>query len=112
MDIGSILAGLGGAATILKQVFDLFNSGLEATKNAQQTFAAGERLLQPPADTPETPEQATARARALADLLRSYALFGLLEYLLWATRATLAVVVFAQWTRFGMHLISRRPDRG
>lgn len=74
----------------IKVALDVRKTSLDATEAATEMFNSGKKLLH--IDTPDKDEEPVtdpevARAHAAADLIRSYAFFGLLEYLLWATRA-------------------------
>lgn len=51
-------------------------------------------------------DREVARAHAAADLIRSYALFGLLEYLLWATRAVVVMWAVMHWIDSAMRRFS------
>lgn len=129
MDLGHIFAslGIGGAFTAiggfiywLRQVLGLTKE-LETTKTAQDAFGAGQRLLRLP-NAPKRPDQdeqsqsgpidaqEIERARAAADLLRSYIPFGFLEYLLWATRAVVLVTVMLKLLDFFARRYPPKPQ--
>ncbi len=93
--LAAIIAALAGLP-ILKQLIDVVNGSLDLTKKVREDlFHDSEKALQ----QPDSDEHAVERARAAADLLRSYALFGFLEYLLWLGKALVLLNVLAQWFR-------------
>ncbi len=107
---GPVFAIIGGVIFWLRQMLGLTKE-LETTKTAQDAFGAGQRLLRLPG-APKRPDQGEQdqsgavdsqdieRARATADLLRSYIPFGFLEYLLWTTRAVVLVTVMLKLLDF------------
>jgi len=107
IDFGGIIAGIVAAFSLFKSLLDFTKTGLDTTKTAQEVFKREEEPLR----LPGADDKAVERARAMADLLRSYALFGFLEYLLWATRNVLLIVTFwkmlASWERL---LSSKKRD--
>src|SRR5438876_1038852 len=85
-------------ATILPQLFNWFNQGLNTTKTATDTFVSVQKLLpqihrgkdEPKAEDEETdlpPDYAAERVRAASDMMRSYVVFGFLEFAVWAGKA-------------------------
>ncbi len=96
INVGAIIAWIVAAFPVLKLVLDFTKEGLDATKTAQEVFKREEEPLQ----LPSADDKAVERARAMADLLRSYALFGFLEYLLWATRGVLLIATFWKMLTF------------
>jgi len=81
---------------ILKQLSDFINSGLTATKTAQDIMKEGGKTV----DQIGTDSTAEARARAAADFLRSYSLFGLLELFLWIGKAVFIAFLYHRWLTY------------
>jgi hypothetical protein len=78
---------------------------LTATKTAQEIMTAGGKTV----DEIETDTTAEARARAAADFLRSYALFGLLELGLWIGKGVFMAFLYHRWLT---HVERRQQTRG
>ncbi len=93
--IGPVIVGI-------RQFLGLTQDTIKTTQSATEALNAGKRLLHISADDAdagadqdtgsEPTDRDVERARAMADLIRSFAIFGFLEYLLWATRAVLMLV--------------------
>ncbi len=105
MDVGAIIAAISAFFASLGAAIGFTKNALDTTKSATELFDSGKRLLHiaepdesEAADTEAPPTDAeVARARAAADLIRSYAVFGFLEYLLWATRAIIVMLALTRW---------------
>ncbi len=83
---------------ILKSLLDMGKQGLDMTKTAQDIFnPANQQLKEDTADTPAD------RAYAAAALIRSIAIMGFLEYLLWATK----IVGFMVFCNMTMKFVDR-----
>jgi len=105
LDIGAIIAAIGGVFAWLGAAIGFTKNALDTTKSATELFDSGKRLLHiAEPDTSKSPETEVPptdieveRARAAADLIRSYAFFGFLEYLLWATKAIVVILALTRW---------------
>lgn len=103
MHWAEIVAWLAGIRQALGFIRDVLGAkkDFETTKGATAVFDVGKRLLRIPApdiddetaakDAAAVDELSIKRARAAADLIRSYSLFGALEYMRWATQAALII---------------------
>ncbi len=78
---------------LLKPLSDFINSGLNATKVAQDILKEGGKTV----DQIGTDNTAEARVRASADYLRSYSLFGLLELSLWIGKGVFIAFLYHRW---------------
>jgi len=69
------------------------------------------RLRQSRTATTGQDPQAIERTRAAADLVRSFALFGFLEYLLWATQAVFLFLIVAEVRKMADRFADLFPSR-
>lgn len=93
--------------TSAPRIFDVLTKGLDTTKKATDAIEAGQKLLpiihrgehEPETgNEPDiTPDQASERVYALAALMRSYAIFGFLEFALMVVRLLAIYLMYAKW---------------
>jgi hypothetical protein len=96
--MGVIVAILGPILTFLtfsKPILDWLNSAFDFRKNTGDLFAAANDPLQD--TTSAADDHVIERAHAAADLLRAYSRFGFLEYLIWMSRAVIALLFISRW---------------
>lgn len=104
---------------ILPNLYTWFNSGLNTTKTATETFTSMQKLLpqihrgkdelKEEGEGPDlSPDYAAERARAGADMMRSYAVFGFLEFAVWAGKAIFAYLMFSRLLDYMQRLWSRK----
>lgn len=89
------------------QAFPYFKSGMETTKLATDTVDSVRKmfpLIKRGDDEPIgddeielPPDYAAERVHAAADLLRSYAFFGLLETIVWIAKMTFTYLLIARY---------------
>ena len=103
MNPAEIVTIIGGALGWLGAAIGFTRNTLDTTKAATDVFETGKNLLHIGSGTdvaakaePVT-DIAVQRARAAADLIRSYTVFGFLEYLLWATKLVVGVWALMRW---------------
>lgn len=73
----TIFGGIVTALPWIKQLFDLFKSGLETTKTAQEIFKKGNEDVVAATENKEGTN--LERAQVAGELLRSFAWFGAIE---------------------------------
>lgn len=94
IDIPTILAW---ALTIFRWLQELLGFGkgaLETAKTAKELFEGVQEQVSSKDEKEQ--EKGLERARIVSELLRSYALFGFLEYLYRTTMALLALIIIRQ----------------
>lgn len=116
IDWGEFLRWL---VTLGPQFYNWLNSGLNTTKNATDAFNGLQKLLpqifrgkdEPKEEGEEPdlpPDYAVERVRAGADMMRSYAVFGFLEFAAWAGKAIFAYLMFSRLLDYMQCLWSRK----
>jgi hypothetical protein len=94
--IARVLTGSITTGGFIAALSTIAQAGTPLLGLIKTNLAIGQR----PIELPDTDELDIRRAHAVADVVRSYALIGFLDYLVWATKVAGLVALFAHWVKF------------
>lgn len=91
-DIEQIVPWIIAAFSFLQRLLGFGKGALETAKTAKELFEDTKTLI----EEPESREKGFEQARIVSELLRGYALFGLLEYLYRTTLVFLILMILRE----------------